>query len=81
MIRWLSRRDARPLELRIRVNPRLLELQTAKEIMAEIFHARPDEVEEMIRNRLEERCWRDERSWPDEEGLRPESFCLGELSI
>jgi len=50
-----------------------------KEILAEIFHARPGEVEEMIQNRLEESCWRDERStWPDEEGLGPESFCLGE---
>jgi hypothetical protein len=34
---------------------RLLELQTAKEILAEIFHARPGEVEEMIQNRLEEK--------------------------
>ena len=47
-------------------------------ILAEIFHARLGEVEEMIQNRLEERCWRDERSWPDEEGLWPESFCVGE---
>jgi hypothetical protein len=62
MIRWPRRRDARPLELRIRVNPRLLELQTAKEILGEIFHARPGKVEEMIQNRLEERSWRDE-SW------------------
>jgi hypothetical protein len=37
MIRWLSGRDARPLELRIRVNPRLLELQTAKEMMQRSF--------------------------------------------
>jgi hypothetical protein len=64
--------EARPLEPRIRVNPRLLELQTAKEILAEIFHARPGEVEEMIQNRLEE------RSWPDKEGVWLEGFCLGE---
>jgi hypothetical protein len=32
-----------------------LELQTAKEILAEIFHARSGEVEEMIQNRLEGR--------------------------
>jgi hypothetical protein len=38
MIRWLRRVEARPLVPRIRVNPRLLELQTAKEILAEIFH-------------------------------------------
>ena len=81
MIRWPRRREARPLVPRIRVNPRLLELQTAKEILAEIFHARPGEVDEMIQNRLEEmeeRCWREEKSWPDEEGLWPESFCVGE---
>ena len=28
---------------------RAMELQTAKEILAEVFHARPGEVEEMIR--------------------------------
>jgi hypothetical protein len=46
-----------PLEprSRVKVNPRLLELQTAKEILAEIFHARLGEVEEMIQNRLEGR--------------------------
>jgi hypothetical protein len=31
----------------------------------------------MIQNRLEERSWREESSY-DEEGLWPESFCLGE---
>jgi hypothetical protein len=50
------------LEPKIRVNPRILELQTAKEILGEIFHARPGEVEEMIQNRLEERSWKEERS-------------------
>ena len=62
MIRWPRRPEARPLEPRIRVNPRLLELQTAKEILGEIFHARPGEVEQMIQNRPEERCWKEERS-------------------
>jgi hypothetical protein len=28
-------------------------LQAAREILAEVFHARPDEVEEMIQRRLE----------------------------
>jgi hypothetical protein len=54
MILWPRRRELR-LEPKIRVNPRILELQTAKEILGEIFHARPGEVEEMIQNRLEER--------------------------
>jgi hypothetical protein len=50
MIRWPA--DERPGHLNpgIRVNPRLLELQTAKEILDEIFHARPGEVEEMIQS-------------------------------
>jgi hypothetical protein len=50
-------REARPLEPRIRVNPRLLELQTAKEILA--VHARPREGDETIQNRLTERSWRE----------------------
>jgi hypothetical protein len=78
MINWPRRAPARHHEPRIKVNPRLLELQTAKEILAEIFHARPGEVDEMIHNRLEEKSWREEKSWPDEEGLWPESFCVGE---
>jgi hypothetical protein len=28
-----------------------MELETAKEILAEVFHARPGEVEEMIQSR------------------------------
>jgi hypothetical protein len=43
-MRWPWIRDARPIEPR----PKVLELQTAKEILAEVFHARPGEVEEMI---------------------------------
>ena len=34
---------------------RAMELQTAKEILAEVFHARPGEVELMIQRRLEGR--------------------------
>jgi hypothetical protein len=37
-------------------------LETAKQIIQEIFHARPSDVEEMIQNRLEEKTWREE-SW------------------
>ena len=51
------------------VDPVALELQTAKEILAEVFHARPGEVEEMIRSRLEEGgC---------EVGRWSATFCLG----
>jgi len=34
------------------VNPRLLALETAKEILAEVFGARPSDVEEMARRTL-----------------------------
>jgi hypothetical protein len=44
---------------------KVLELETAKEILAEVFHARPGEVEEMIQRKLEERSW-------------PATFSLGE---
>jgi hypothetical protein len=41
-------RNARSLQPRPIVKPWLLELETAKEILEEIFHARPADVEEMI---------------------------------
>ncbi len=71
------RREAIPIEPGMNINPRLLELQTAKEILAEIFHARPAEVKEMIQSRLEERSWEAERM-PIYGELWPEAFCLGE---
>ena len=37
------------------VDARTLELETAKQILAEVFHARPSDVEDMIMRRLEER--------------------------
>ncbi len=52
----------------------ILELETAKEILAEVFHAGPGDVEEMIKMRLEEKNWiektdilpreREEVLWP-----------------
>jgi hypothetical protein len=53
-----------------------LELETAKEMLAEIFHARPEDVEDMIHSRLKERSCRQECA--KEERLWPASFCLGE---
>ena len=52
---------------------RATELKTAKEILAEVFGARPGEVEEMIQRRLEEN-----EPVEREEGLWPATFCLGE---
>jgi hypothetical protein len=40
-------------------------LKAAKEILAEVFGARPSDVEEMIRLRLEERSWSEEGQWPE----------------
>jgi hypothetical protein len=60
------------LSPRLKVNPKLLELQTAKQI-----HARPSDVEEMIQMRLEEKNWSKE-SWQKEEEPWPREFCLGE---
>ena len=62
MIKLPWKREGKPLEPKIMVNPRLLELQTAKQILEEIFHARPSDVEEMIQMRLEEKNWSKE-SW------------------
>ena len=77
MIKLPWKRETRPLEPRPMVNPRLLELQTAKQILEEIFHARPSDVDEMIQMRLEEKNWSKE-SWQEEEEPWPREFCLGE---
>jgi hypothetical protein len=55
----------------LRVDRRILELQTAKEILAEIFGVSISDVEEMIQNRYEDACYRNNGSevWPQE-------FCL-----
>jgi hypothetical protein len=74
-MRWPWIRDAKLIEPRPMVNPKVLELQTAKDILAEVFHARPGEVEEMIQMRLEES--RPEKVRQEEE-LWPREFCLGE---
>ena len=63
---WGQRRAIEPR--RAAVSTRAMELETAKEILAEVFHARPGEVEEMIRSRPEERG----------EGRWPATFCLGD---
>ena len=68
-------RTARPLSV---VNPKRLELETAKEILAEVFRARPEDVEEMIQKRLEERSLAFEQGPLPEDRLWPATFCLGE---
>ena len=77
MIKWSLGREAKPIEPRRTINLRLLELETAKEILEEIFHARPSDIEDMIQRRLEEKSWSKE-SWTEEESQWPQEFCLGE---
>ena len=71
-MRWLWKRQARLIEPRRVANARVLELETAKEILSEVFHARPSEVEEMINVRIEK------KSLTDETDLWPATFYLGE---
>ena len=62
---WPWKRETKQIEPRRAANTSVLELETAKEILAEIFHIRPDDVEEMIQMRLEERDWGEqEEPWP-----------------
>jgi hypothetical protein len=58
----------------LRVDRRILELQAAKEILAEIFGVSISDVEEMILNRYEDACYRNNsrEEWPQE-------FCLNEV--
>jgi len=56
------------------VNPKVLELQTAMEILAEVFGMRISEVEEMLRERTEVGA----QSCKGEVALWPESFCLAQ---
>jgi hypothetical protein len=57
-----------------RMNPKALELQTAKEILAEVFRVRISEVDEMIQNHFEVAS--SEGVVSKEEGLWPQMFCL-----
>jgi hypothetical protein len=78
-MRWPWKQRAKPIDPRPVVSIRAMELETAKEILAEVFHARPGEVEEMIKSRLEE-SESGENIWPEkrEVGLWPATFCLGD---
>jgi hypothetical protein len=58
---WWDRRRPRAPKRPV-VNPRRQELETAKEILAEVFEAWPSDMEEMIRLRLEERRWGEEEA-------------------
>jgi hypothetical protein len=75
-IRWPQKKPVTALCPLPRVDPKILELQAAKEILAEIFSVRISDVEEMIQNRYEEPCYgnkgyEETEQWPRE-------FVLGE---
>jgi hypothetical protein len=51
-----------------------IELQTAKEILAEIFHASPSDVDDMIRRRLADESLPGDEIRSEEIDLWPEMF-------
>ena len=80
MIRWPIVPKAKRIEIRAFCQYNVLELETAKEILAEVFHARPGDVDEMIQRRLEERSWIEKTEILQkerEEVLWPVAFRLG----
>jgi hypothetical protein len=60
------------------IDPQSLELDTAKEILAEVFKVRLSDVDEMIQNRFEAVSYEDTSS--KENGLWPQEFWLEEYS-
>jgi hypothetical protein len=58
-------------------DPKVMELEIAKEILAEVFRVRVSEVNEMIQNRFEVAGNEDVRSEENEQ-LWPQEFTLGE---
>jgi len=60
------------------IDPKALELDTAKEILAEVFKVRLSDVDEMIQNRFEAVSYEDTSS--KENGLWPQEFWLEEYS-
>ena len=81
---WPWRRQGAIEPRRVAVSIGAMELETAKEILAEVFGARPGEVEEMIKSRLEERSWDEEKKEKNfcpekrEEGRWPATFSVGD---
>ena len=70
-IGWPQKKPVAALRPLLRVDPKILELQAAKEILAEIFRVRISDVEEMIQNRYEEPCcgknnYEETEQWPRE---------------
>ncbi|MDD5734562.1 MAG: hypothetical protein FNP40_00065 [Dehalobacter sp. 4CP] len=63
----------RPQQKTIYQDQKAMELEAAKEILAEVFRIRLSEVDEMIRSRFEAE---DIGSMGSEDDLWPQEFCL-----
>ena len=63
-------------KMAMQCDPKALELETAKEILAEIFKIKVSDVDEMIQNRFEAVSYEDTSS--KENGLWPQEFWLEE---
>ena len=63
-------------KMAMQCDPKALELETAKEILAEVFKVRLSDVDEMIKNRFEAVSYEDTSS--KENGLWPQEFWLEE---
>ncbi len=67
LIKSSQKRVVKRFETAQWVDPKALELQTAMEILAEVFGIRTSEVEEMLQQRCEEREEWPERFWIEAE--------------
>jgi hypothetical protein len=77
-IRWPQKRSVtRHSSSAPRVDLRVLELQAAKEILAEVFRIRVSDVDEMLQNRYYEICYA--RQVYEETEQWPREFNLNEL--
>jgi hypothetical protein len=64
----------RPQNKAMHCDQKAMELEAAREILAEVFRVRLSEVDEMIQNRFEVASSEDDRS--KENGLWPQEFWL-----
>ena len=66
----------RPQKNAVYRDPKAMELETAKEILAEVFRVRLSEVDEMNQNRFEKVS--SQEACGEEDGLWPQEFWLDE---
>jgi len=64
----------RPQNKAVHRDLKAMELEAAKEILAEVFKVRISEVDEMIQNRFEE--VHPQEACREEDALWPQEFCL-----